>query len=142
MRKELQKALQKFSFSGDPNMICESNALLCVTAFAEFHGDASQEGIPPACPDPTTARPWACQPWQAAEPRGKQEDLKNGNVHLAAQAVLPPAQTISFCLSLITVQSPKTFSDGCCPADPNRSRVKESLQKAWYLSEQSQTLVD
>lgn len=114
----------------------------CVMAFTEFHVDVSQEGIPPACPDPSAVRPWVCQPWLSAEPWGKQEDLKNENEHLAAQAVLPPAQTISFCLSLITVQSPQTFSDGCCPADPSRSSVEESLRKAWYHSEQSQSLVD
>lgn len=38
MRKELQKALQKFSFSGDPNMICESNALLVSRHLLNFMG--------------------------------------------------------------------------------------------------------
>lgn len=56
MRRELQKVLKKFYFSGDPIMICEPNALF-VTALTKFYGDAYQQGIPPACPDLAAMRP-------------------------------------------------------------------------------------
>lgn len=77
MRRELQKVLKKTFSSGDPIMTCEPNAQ-SVTALTEFYGDASQQGIPPACPDPASVRPWVWRPWQAAE---KQKDLKNKYVH-------------------------------------------------------------
>lgn len=56
MRRELQKVLKKTFSSGDPIMTCEPNAQ-SVTALTEFYGDASQQGIPPACPDPASVRP-------------------------------------------------------------------------------------
>lgn len=55
MRRELQKVLKKFYSSGDPIVICDPNALF-ITALTEFYGDASQQGIPPACPDPAAVK--------------------------------------------------------------------------------------
>lgn len=53
-------------------MNCEPDAL-SVTVLTDLYGDASQQGIPPACPDPAAVRPWVWQPWQAAE---KQKDWR------------------------------------------------------------------
>lgn len=101
MRRELQKRLQNFFLQWASH--CESNAHFMSWHSLNFMGmHLRRASFQPVQTSLQQILEFA-SPGKQLSRGGSREDLQNENMHLAPWTAVLLAQTISFCLSLITM---------------------------------------